>query len=140
MERDRTVSSPNADPILGEDLIAQVADTVAWVEVDGEAVLFDEVGRIVHVLNPTATHVLGAIDGRTSLGRIADDLSDAFGADPGVVRADVLALAEDLMRKRLVIPVDPEDPPSLAPPELSARATPDRPHGTARFLEDPPSG
>ena len=135
------MSHPNASPLIGEDLVARVADTVAWIEVDGEAVLFDEVGRIVHVLNPTATHVLIAIDGRTSLGRIADDLSNAFGADPDVVREDVLALVDELMRKGLVVPVgSSNDPPSLAPLERSIRSTPDRPHGTARFLEEPPSG
>jgi Coenzyme PQQ synthesis protein D (PqqD) len=138
--RDRTVTHPNASPTVGDEVVPQIVDTVAWVEVDGEAVLFDEVGRIVHVLNPTATLVWAAIDGRRSLGRIADDLTVAFGADPDVVHEDVRALADGLMSRGLVIPAGASDLAARPPLELSSRATPDRPHGATRFLEEPPSG
>ena len=61
------------------DLVPQIPENVAWVEVDGEGVLYDEVRQKVHVLSPTATLVWSGIDGRTSLERIARDLSESFG-------------------------------------------------------------
>jgi PqqD family protein of HPr-rel-A system len=78
------------------DAVPRVADEIVWVEVDGETVVYDEREKQVHLLNPTASLVWSAIDGRASLAQIAGELSRAFGAEPAVVRSDVLELVGEL--------------------------------------------
>ena len=121
------------------DLLPQIPENVAWVEVDGEGVLYDELRQRVHVLSPTATLVWSGIDGRTSLERIARDLSESFGTDLEVVRSDVLELARDLLESGLITesssPRDPELRPSGVPTDqlnVGERAP--------RFLQEPPGG
>jgi hypothetical protein len=115
---------------IDADLVPAVPATIASVEVDGEAVVYDERRQSVHVLNPTAMLVWTGIDGRTSLGQIAEELASLFGADLDAVRSDVLELAEDLMNRELISapgrsPEGPREEPSARGP---------------RFLEDPPGG
>lgn len=81
-------------------------DAVATVELDGEAVLYDEVTAAVHVLNPTATLVWSCLDGRSSLDEIAGDLATVFGADMASVSSEVLVLVRQLGAKGLLRDVD----------------------------------
>jgi hypothetical protein len=124
---------------VGADLLLQIRETVAWAEVDGEGVLYDELRQKVHVLSPTATLVWSGIDGRTSLERIARDLSESFGTDLEVVRSDVLELARDLLERGLITdassPRDPKRRPSGIPRDR--RKVGER---APRFLQEPPGG
>ena len=124
---------------VGTGLLPQIPETVAWVEVDGEVVLYDEVRQMVHVLSPTATLVWSGIDGRTSLERIARDLSESFGTDLGVVRSDVLELARDLLERGLITDARSTRDPKLRPSGISTdrRTVGER---AQRFLQEPPSG
>jgi hypothetical protein len=122
-------------------LVARVPESIAWVEVDGEAVLYNELRQIVHVLSPTAMLILSGIDGRTSLERIARDLSDAFGTDLDVVRTDVLSLAKELMQQGLI--AEAGSGRGAKPHRGRGVGTGSRSDGSRRkprFLQEPPSG
>ncbi len=127
------VSTTDAPRTIDPGSRAADPATVAWVEVDGEGLLYDEVRKRVHVLSPTATLIWSGIDGRDSLNQIARDLSDSFGVDAEVVRSDVLDLASELMDKGLIA----EARQGRAPIETDV----DEPTEPGRrFLEEPPGG
>lgn len=120
--------------------VPRIPETVASVEVDGETVVYDEIRQRVHVLSPTASIVWGGIDGRTSLDQIAQELSEAFGAEVAIVRSDVLELARELTDKGLLSEVVADD---RRPDVTDGRGRPDADEGDGpapRFLEEPPSG
>ncbi len=87
--------SAQRDGIRAE-AVPRIPEEIVWVEVDGETVVYDERRKQVHLLNPTASLVWSAIDGRASLDQIAGELSGAFGAEPAVVRSDVQELVREL--------------------------------------------
>lgn len=93
--------SAQRDGIRAE-AVPRIPEEIVWVEVDGETVVYDERRKQVHLLNPTASLVWSAIDGRASLGQIAEELSGAFGAEPAVVRSDVLELVRELTEMGLL--------------------------------------
>lgn len=49
------------------------------VELDGEAVVYDEDVGELHHLNPPAAIVLSLCDGRRTVDQMADEVSSAFG-------------------------------------------------------------
>lgn len=124
---------------IGGDLVPQIAENVAWVELDGEGVLYDEYGQRVHVLSPSATLIWSGIDGRTSLEQIARDLSASFDTDLEMVRADILELARDLLEKGLLSHASQLDGPKERRrrlPKDSDKIGEQEP----RFLQEPPGG
>lgn len=90
----------SADDIMPEDIgpgfVARPRPTVASVELDGEAVLYEEASGQMHTLDRIATVVWSCMDGASTLGDIAGELAAAFGAQPEVVEGDVVALARRL--------------------------------------------
>jgi hypothetical protein len=100
------------DAIDGAYTPRQAAD-VAGVELDGEAVLYHERLGIVCVLNPTATLVWGCLDGSSDLDALAGELAEAFAADAGTIREEVLAAVRGFGRLGLLADVTP-DPDQVA--------------------------
>lgn len=88
---------------------------VASVELDGEVVLLDEQGG-GHLLNPTAGLLWSCFDGTGSLDEIAGDVADAFGLPVEAIRGEVLSLADDLVRRGVLLPdaAAEDDPPEAA--------------------------
>ena len=84
------------------------AETAYTVELDGEAVVLDEVRNRLHHLDPIATLVWACFDGAGSIEEIARDLADAFASSPDAVSVDVLNLAQELGAEGLLVGVDPE--------------------------------
>ncbi len=80
----------------------KVRDDLAVVELDGEAVVFDEQSCDLHYLNPTATLVFGLCDGSGTIDELAADIAAAYGADEEQVRRDVSAVVEDFGRSGLL--------------------------------------
>jgi hypothetical protein len=116
--------------------VPQQRDEVASVEVDGEAVLYDERVGSLHVLNVTAALLWQCFDGTGSIDDIAADMADAFGTDPSVVRKDVLKITRQLGRQGLLAGVAPD--PKLMPPvahTVEAEPVTEGP----RFLDEPPN-
>ena len=56
----------------------KVRDDLTVVELDGEAVIYDEETTELHHLNPTATIVFGLCDGTSTMAEMAADISDGL--------------------------------------------------------------
>lgn len=77
---------------------------LAIVELDGEAVIYDERNGTLHHLNPTATLVLGLCDGSSTIPELAADLSDAFQVEFEDVRAQLDQLVSRMRDQGLLEP------------------------------------
>jgi hypothetical protein len=77
-------------PARGSEL--HWADGVDWIELDGEAVLFD--GAHLHHLDVPGAAVWARLDGSRTLPQVAQEVADQFAASPERVLPDV----EDLVR------------------------------------------
>jgi hypothetical protein len=69
---------------------------------DGETLVLDRVGGLIHQLNETATFVWTRCTGDRSLGDIARELADAFDVAPETAVQDVERTVEQLRSVRLV--------------------------------------
>ncbi len=78
------------------------AERIAGVELDDRSVLIDGATGLVHVLDPIGSVVWRCLDGVVALEVLADELAEAFGASPEVVRQDLLALTRTLARLGLL--------------------------------------
>jgi hypothetical protein len=61
-------------------------------EIDGETVILDREGGLMHNLNATAAFVLGAIDGRRSEKEIWEALAESFEVSLETAEKDTRAL------------------------------------------------
>ncbi|HZD79133.1 MAG TPA: HPr-rel-A system PqqD family peptide chaperone [Actinomycetota bacterium] len=74
------------------------------VELDGEAVIYDEETGDLHHLNPTATIVFGLCDGRSTMREMSQDISAAFGVAADEVEQQVRALIRRFRGANLLCP------------------------------------
>jgi PqqD family protein of HPr-rel-A system len=81
-----------------------VREGLTVVELDGEAVIYDEETSDLHHLNPTATIVFGLCDGSATIADISTDISEAFGVPVEEVRGQVRTLIRQLRRANLLAP------------------------------------
>ena len=82
----------------------QVRPDLTVVELDGEAVIYDEETTDLHHLNPTATIVFGLCDGASTMKEISTDISEAFGAPIEEVEPQVRTLIRRFRKVRLLLP------------------------------------
>lgn len=82
----------------------KVRDGLTVVELDGEAVIYDEETTELHHLNPTATIVFGLCDGSATMAEMAADLSAAFDVPVQVVEPEVRALIRRFRKVQLLEP------------------------------------
>lgn len=119
------------DVIRGDAIDASFAPrrrpNVAAVELDGEAVLYDEDSGAMHLLDPIATIVWKCFDGSANLEDLSFELAAAFDADEDVILADVLALARQLGRQGLLEGVEPD--PEVVAEHVPHDPTPEGPAG-----------
>ena len=80
----------------------KVREDLAVVEIDGEAVIYDERTGDLHHLNPTATIVLGLCDGTATVKEFSFDIAEAFGVPAADVERQVRALLRDLRKAGLM--------------------------------------
>jgi PqqD family protein of HPr-rel-A system len=73
------------------------------VELDGEAVVYDETNGELHHLNAAATIVLSLCDGTLSVEEIASAVSDAFELSLDQVLPDVRAAVERFGQAGLLV-------------------------------------
>jgi hypothetical protein len=74
------------------------------VELDGEAVIYDEETTDLHHLNPTATIVFGLCDGTSTIRTMSDDISGAFGVSSEEVEPQVRSLMRQFRKAKLLVP------------------------------------
>jgi hypothetical protein len=80
----------------------KVRADLAVVEIDGEAVIYDEPSRDVLYLNPTATIVFGLCDGTGTVKEMAADIADAFSVPTDQVERQVRSLLREFKKSRLL--------------------------------------
>lgn len=80
----------------------KVREDLAVVEIDGEAVIYDERTGDLHLLNPTATIVLGLCDGTATVKEFSSDIAGAFGMPAENVERQVRTLLRDLRKAGLL--------------------------------------
>ena len=107
---------------------------VVAVDVDGEAVLVDEVTGRLHLLNGSGALLWTCFDGESSVADICADIADALEVPFAQVLEDALALVTELAARGACY--DGREPPPEGrvhdPGEVFARPQ--------RLLEEPPSG
>lgn len=81
---------------VGPGLAPRLRDGVGSAFLDDEAVLVDPATGGSHVLDRSAALVTRFLDGESTLGEIALDISEVLGVDREQVEADVVALARTL--------------------------------------------
>jgi hypothetical protein len=117
-----------ADPMEIDGCFKPVKTShVVGVELDGEAVLYQESARTLHLLNPTATVIWNCVDGESDLDSLADALAAAFSVDLQRVRDDVLEVVRQFGRQGLLDQVapDPEVVASHALTPVESQGEPD---------------
>lgn len=108
------VGEMTSDDIDGS-YVPRIRPEVDGVEVEGEAVLVIEEVWSIHWLNPVSTVVFNELDGVSSIDEVAFRLSQAFNADPEVVRNDVVEMVRQLAREGFLEGIEAEAPKSVAP-------------------------
>ena len=83
----------------------KVRTDLTVVELDGEAVVYDAESMDVHRFNPSATVILGLLDGSATLDELAADISDVFGQTQEEVRAQLDELVRQLDEGHILEPV-----------------------------------
>ncbi len=82
----------------------------AAVELDDNVALYDEVGQLLILLNPSAAAVWELCDGRTTLDEMVRELADALGAngaDAATMSEDVRLTVRKLADLGLVVDAEP---------------------------------
>ena len=87
---------------IGPDFVAHPRREVVTVEIDGDAVVYDELRETTHLLNPTGAIVWRLLDGETRLDELSADLAAVFGLGVEEVLADVVALVHELGQRGLL--------------------------------------
>jgi PqqD family protein of HPr-rel-A system len=77
-------------------------DDLAVVELDGEAVIYDERSGNLHHLNPTATVVFSLCDGNSTIKEMARDIGEAFEVPPADVEKQLRQLIRDFQGSELL--------------------------------------
>jgi PqqD family protein of HPr-rel-A system len=77
-------------------------DDLTVVELDGEAVIYDEVGGDLHHLNSSATIIFALCDGTQTARQISAEIAQAFSLPPQEVEPQVRTVVRDLRRAGLL--------------------------------------
>jgi PqqD family protein of HPr-rel-A system len=77
-------------------------DDLTVVELDGEAVIYDEVGGDLHHLNSSATIIFALCDGTQTARQISAEIAQAFSLSPQEVEPQVRTVVRDLRRAGLL--------------------------------------
>jgi len=70
----------------------KVRSDLSVVEMEGEAVIYDELTSQIHYLNRTATIVFNLCDGRATIPEFSKDIAEAFALKPPEVERQVRSL------------------------------------------------
>ena len=97
---DRLIDGPPDRPQVREDLTV--------VELDGEAVIYDEITTDIHHLNPTATILFSLLDGTATVKELAFDVSAAFGLSEAQAAKEIAALVGELADSALLVGYEPD--------------------------------
>jgi len=105
---------------IDETFVPRPRPSIVGVELDGESVLLEKDTVQVHHLDQIATLVWNSFDGSVSLGELIQEITEAFQADPDVIRNDVTSLTQRFGRAGLLEGVRAE---AIRPPNPNALPT-----------------
>jgi hypothetical protein len=80
----------------------RVREDLEIVELDGEAVIYDEATRELHHLNPTATIVLSLCDGTLAVKEMVAEISGAFGMAAAELEPQVRRVVREFRKAGLL--------------------------------------
>lgn len=80
----------------------KVREDLAVVELDHEAIVYDEDGGRLHHLNPTATMIFQMCDGTATVKELSADIADVYGLDVADVERQVRALLREFRSSDLL--------------------------------------
>jgi Coenzyme PQQ synthesis protein D (PqqD) len=108
--------NPAPPVVIGDQLRPRLTPGRQFAVVDGQLVLYDPVGIVSHVLNPSAAAVWAAVDGRRTVLEIVDTLEADIGVDRDVLDRDVRQTLARLLDSRIVtLEPEPEPEPDAGP-------------------------
>ncbi|HEX6393042.1 MAG TPA: PqqD family protein [Acidimicrobiales bacterium] len=87
---------------VGPDFVATRRQDMITVEIEAEAIVYDEQQEVAHLLSPTAAIVWELLDGRSRLDEVAVDLAQAFDVAAELVLQDVVTLVQEFSRQGLL--------------------------------------
>jgi PqqD family protein of HPr-rel-A system len=91
----------------GVDERPRVRADLTVVELDGEAVIYDERNGDLHRLNPTAALVFSLLDGSSTVDELARDVSQAFSMPVAEIEEQLHALVVQLDESQLLAGAEP---------------------------------
>lgn len=74
-------------------------------EIEGETVVLDKAAGLIHQLNPTASDIWRACDGKRTTESIAEQIAGQYDIELKLARADVELALQQLEEQKLVQPV-----------------------------------
>jgi Coenzyme PQQ synthesis protein D (PqqD) len=77
------------------------------VELDDEAVIYDERNGDLHRLNPTAALVFSLLDGSSTIGELARDVSHAFSRPAAEIEGQLRELVVQFGESHLLVGTEP---------------------------------
>lgn len=84
-----------------------IRDDLTVVELDGEAVIYDERNGDLHRLNPTATLIFSLLDGSSTVDELARDVSEAFSMPAGEIAEQLRSLVVQFGESHLLAGTEP---------------------------------
>ena len=81
--------------------------SLAWREIDGEAVVISPEESVMHELNGTGSFIWRHVDGQRSAAEIAELLAAEYDVTSEVALADTQTLLADLAERKLLVPSGP---------------------------------
>jgi len=99
----------DADRVITESFVASRSSAAFMVELDGEAVVLDEVANRLHLLNHTATLVWNCLDGDVDVRGLAGEIAEVLDLPREQVLAETLAVVRQLGDERLLEGVPPAE-------------------------------
>jgi hypothetical protein len=86
----------------------RVRNDLTVIELDGEAVIHDELNGDLHRLNSTATLVFSLLDGSATLEELAVDVAAAYTMKVEEVLGQMRQLVEELAASHLLVGTEPD--------------------------------
>lgn len=104
-QRGKEISLPDSPiPPMAENYYPKRRSDVSVRVVEGETVVLDRQGELIHQLNQTASSIWDRCDGESTLEEIANRLAEAFDVDSEAAARDVASVVGQLHSLNLLEP------------------------------------
>ena len=94
---------------LGLDAICTASEDVVSREIEGELIIVPLAAGIgdteddLYTMNETGKAIWSRLDGKRTLRAVSVELAAEFNAPPGEIEKDVLGMATELVRRKMLI-------------------------------------